>query len=180
MEPHGWLSPEQVTRKQQELSRTMWATEYELQEPSAEGRAIDPAAVEEMFDAAFGEILSPAALEHVWRGEPGPGPKTLSASKGGPWYCIGIDWPRNATTPWPSCSAATQRCLRYLLLVMCTHPFAKKGLTLHLAYSEGREPYFGCNLMHRKVLAPFHQHLMAEAPPVAESICRKDDRLHST
>ena len=25
-------------------------------------------------------------------GEPGPGPKTLSASKGGPWYCIGIDW----------------------------------------------------------------------------------------
>ena len=26
MEPHGWLSPEQVTRKQQELSRTMWAT----------------------------------------------------------------------------------------------------------------------------------------------------------
>ena len=92
MEPHGWLSPEQVTRKQQELSRTMWATEYELQEPSAEGRAIDPAAVEEMFDAAFGEILSPAALEYVWRGEPGPGPKTLSASKGGPWYCIGIDW----------------------------------------------------------------------------------------
>ena len=68
MEPHGWLSPEQVTRKQQELSRTMWATEYELQEPSAEGRAIDPAAVEEMFDAAFGEILSPAALEHVWGG----------------------------------------------------------------------------------------------------------------
>ena len=88
MEPHGWLSPEQVTRKQQELSRTMWATEYELQEPSAEGRAIDPAAVEEMFDAAFGEILSPAALEHVWRGEPGPGPKTLSASKGGPWLCL--------------------------------------------------------------------------------------------
>ena len=57
------------------------------------------------------------------------------------------------------------RCLRYLLLVMCTHPFAKKGLTLHLAYSEGREPYFGCNLMHRKVLAPFHQHLMAKHPP---------------
>ena len=57
-------------------------------------------------------------------------------------------------------------CLRCLLLVMCTHPFAKKGLTLYLARSEGRELYFGCNLMHRKVLASFHQHLMAEAHQV--------------
>ena len=30
-------------------------------------------------------------------------------------------------------------CLRCLLLVMCTHPFAKKSLTLHLARSEGHE-----------------------------------------
>ena len=49
--PHGWLTEDQVTRKRGELSRTMWAVEYELQEPSAEGRAIDPAAVERMFDA---------------------------------------------------------------------------------------------------------------------------------
>ena len=55
-------------------------------------------------------------------------------------------------------------CLRCLLLVMCTHPFAKEALTLHLARSEGHERYFGCNLMHRKVLALSHQHLMAEAP----------------
>ena len=55
-------------------------------------------------------------------------------------------------------------CLRYLLLVMCAHPFAKEALTLHLARSEGHERYFGCNLMHRKVLASSHQHLMAEAP----------------
>ncbi len=47
---------------------------------------------------------------------------------------------------------------------MCTHPFAKEALTLHLARSEGHERYFGCNLMHRKVLASSHQHLMAEAP----------------
>ena len=44
------------------------------------------------------------------------------------------------------------RCLRCLLLVICTHPFAKAVLTLHLARSEGRERYFGCNLMQRKVL----------------------------
>ena len=56
------------------------------------------------------------------------------------------------------------RCLRCLLLVMCTYPFAKKSLTLHLARGEGRERYFGCNLMQRKVLVSSHQHLMAEAP----------------
>ena len=56
------------------------------------------------------------------------------------------------------------RCLRYLLLVMCTHPFAKEALTLHLAHSESHERHFGCNLTHRKVLASSHQHLMAEAP----------------
>ena len=57
-----------------------------------------------------------------------------------------------------------RRCLRCLLLVMCTYPFAKKSLTLYLARSEGNERYFGCNLMHRKVLASSRQHLMAEAP----------------
>ena len=56
------------------------------------------------------------------------------------------------------------RCLRCLLLVMCTYPFSKKALTLHLARGEGRERYFDCNLMQRKVLASSHQHLMAEAP----------------
>ena len=56
------------------------------------------------------------------------------------------------------------RCFRYQVLVMCTHPFAKEALTLHLAWSEGRKRYFGCNLLHRKVLASSHQHLMAEAP----------------
>ena len=55
-------------------------------------------------------------------------------------------------------------CLRCLLLVMCTYPFAKKARMLHLARGEGRECYFGCNLMQRKVLASSHQHLMAEAP----------------
>ena len=57
-------------------------------------------------------------------------------------------------------------CLRCLLLVMCTHPFAKKAFTLHLSRSEGHERYFGCNLMHRKALASSHQHLMAEAPGI--------------
>ena len=62
------------------------------------------------------------------------------------------------------CCLLLLRCLRYLLLVMCAHPFAKEALTLHLARSEGHERYLGCNLMHHKVLASSQQHLMAEAP----------------
>ena len=46
----------------------------------------------------------------------------------------------------------------------------KKELTLHLARGEGRERYFGCNLMQRKVLASSHQHLMAEAPTAVQYI----------
>ena len=63
-------------------------------------------------------------------------------------------------------------CLRCLLLVMCTYPFAKKALTLHLARGEGRERHFGCNLMQRKVLASSHQHLMAEAPVKEECLSK--------
>ena len=60
-------------------------------------------------------------------------------------------------------------CLRCLLLVMYTHPFSKEALTLHLARSEGHERYFGCNSMHRRVLASSHQHLVAEAPKITPS-----------
>ena len=55
-------------------------------------------------------------------------------------------------------------CLRCLVLVICTYPFAKKALTLYLARSEGHERYFGCNLMQCKVLASSYQHSIAEAP----------------
>ena len=70
------------------------------------------------------------------------------------------------------------RCLRCLLLVMCTYPFAKKALTLHLSCGEGRERYFGCNLMQRKVLALSHQHVMAEAPVFVSNLHFRVPRLH--
>ena len=39
--------------------------------------------------------------------------------------------------PWDTAPRYLVRgCLRYLLLVMCAHPFAKEALTLHLARSE--------------------------------------------
>ena len=74
--------------------------------------------------------------------------------------------PSRRQTSLHSRSSDLTWCLRCLLLVMCTYPFAKKALTLHLAHGEGRERYFGCNLMQRKVLASSHQHLIAEAPKV--------------
>ena len=64
----------------------------------------------------------------------------------------------------------TKWCLSYLLLVMCTYPFAKKALTLHLARGEGRERYLGCNLMQRKVLVSSHQYLMAEVPADSKGV----------
>ena len=90
--PHGWLTEDQVVRKQAELSRTMWAVEYELQEPSAEGRAIDPPAVERMFDATLGTHIPAGDLEHTWRGQPGPPAERACPDPAGAWYCIGVDW----------------------------------------------------------------------------------------
>ena len=87
-----WLTEDQVVRKQAELSRTMWAVEYELQEPSAEGRAIDPAAVERMFDATLGTHIPAGDLAHTWRGQPGPPADRACPDPAGAWYCIGVDW----------------------------------------------------------------------------------------
>ena len=111
LEPHGWLTADQVERKRRELSRTMWAVEYELQEPSAEGRAIDPAAVERMFDATLGTHISAGDLEHLWRGQSGPPAERACPDPAGAWYCTGIDWAqkrhdtvavyRIQRRPWP-------------------------------------------------------------------------------
>ncbi len=109
LEPHGWLTEDQVVRKQAELSRTMWAVEYELQEPSAEGRAIDPTAVERMFDATLGTHIPAGDLEHTWRGQPGPPAERACPDPAGAWYSSASTGPRSATTPSPSSCAAIPR-----------------------------------------------------------------------
>ena len=48
-EPHGWLSLAEVERKQAIMTQLHWDTEVLLQEPSAEGRAIDTQRVEQAF-----------------------------------------------------------------------------------------------------------------------------------
>ena len=66
--------------------------EYALQEPRAEGRAIDPAAVERMFDATLGAHISPRELEQIWRGPPDPPADRAWPDPAGAWYCTGVHW----------------------------------------------------------------------------------------
>lgn len=52
LEPHGWLSMSQVVTKKALVTVRMWDTEYEGQEPSSEGRAIDTPKCEAAFQLA--------------------------------------------------------------------------------------------------------------------------------
>jgi hypothetical protein len=54
MQPHGWLSAQEVDAKRTDVTQQMWTVEYDLQQPSAEDRAIVPEAVEAMFDKVLG------------------------------------------------------------------------------------------------------------------------------
>lgn len=51
----GWLTQDEVERKKREIAKLMWETEYELGEPSIEGRAIDGDAVERCFTGPVDE-----------------------------------------------------------------------------------------------------------------------------
>jgi hypothetical protein len=84
LEPHGWLAQAEVARKQSEVTLGMWNAEYELQEPSPEGRAIASSAVETMFDPSLGTFLGGDGQEVVI--EP-PDPKGM--------YATGADWARS-------------------------------------------------------------------------------------
>jgi len=81
IEPHGWLPQIDVSRKRMEVTQRMWDTEYDLQEPSFDGRAIDTDKLELVFDHKLG----------VFDGKPGeyieieaPDPKAR--------YATGVDW----------------------------------------------------------------------------------------
>lgn len=52
LEPYGWLRTREVETTRQIVTKAMWDVQYDLQEPSPEGRAIDPAEVEKMFVGA--------------------------------------------------------------------------------------------------------------------------------
>jgi hypothetical protein len=110
----GWLTSDQVERKRQELPAHMWAAEIEGQEPSAEGRAFDSAAVERMFTRELGVATAPD-LARGWHAEhrDPKGEPMIMAS-----YATGADWA--SERDWTSC--ATLRCdERPLRLVAAWH-----------------------------------------------------------
>lgn len=82
-QPDGWLEKEEVERKRSEITESMWKTEYDLQEPSPESRAINTEAVEKMFLPIMGEYEGYNG-EYIEIEEPEPGAK----------YATGADWAR--------------------------------------------------------------------------------------
>lgn len=77
----GWLSHEMVERKKLEVSSRMWEVEYDLQEPSFDGRAIDTQYVEAMFDYDLGVFVGDID-ERIVIEEPQEGAS----------YVTGVDW----------------------------------------------------------------------------------------
>ena len=67
----GWLTEETIETARQRVPAGMWQVEYELQEPTAEGRAVMPEAVAEMFKPELGEFRGEVG-EHVLAERPDP------------------------------------------------------------------------------------------------------------
>jgi hypothetical protein len=126
-QPHGWLSQRQIDEKRSTITNAMWETEYDLQEPSPESRAIQPAAVDEMFQRSLGEFEgSPDEYIEI---EP-PHPKASYATgadwaKERDWTIITtyrtdvrpikvVAWKRTGRLDWPvMIKDYTERCQRY-------------------------------------------------------------------
>lgn len=87
VEPDGWLSQEEIESKRGEVTVSMWAAEYDLQEPSPEGRAILPEAVDACFRDEFNgrltaqELLGPMGYELI-----------IEEPVKGATYATGGDW----------------------------------------------------------------------------------------
>jgi hypothetical protein len=82
MEPHGWLSEAALNRFRATVSAELWRVEVELGEPSPEGRAILPEAVDAMFEGA--SIRTEDRVEYEFE-----------APVEGGQYGTGADWARS-------------------------------------------------------------------------------------
>lgn len=80
LQPHGWLHSSEVELKQSMMTAAQFAVECEMQQPSAEGRAILPGAVERAFPLEMG-VYEEDRLE-------------LEPPASGATYAHGADWAR--------------------------------------------------------------------------------------
>lgn len=83
----GWLPAEEIERKRAEVSQAMWEVEYDLQEPSIEGRAFNTDAVNRYFDTTLGEYEG-RIDEEITLAEPDPAAR----------YVTSVDWAK--TKDW--------------------------------------------------------------------------------
>jgi hypothetical protein len=84
LEPHGWLRSAEVEAKKTDVTAQMWNIEYDLQQPSAQDRAILPEAVTTMFQRRLGE----------YAGENGESIE-VEAPQPGAVYRHGGDWAKS-------------------------------------------------------------------------------------
>lgn len=77
----GWLTPNAIARAKSVVSEYMWRTEYDLQEPSFAGRAIDTDAVERAFVEDWG----------VFDGES----QVFTPKQEGRHYITSVDWAKH-------------------------------------------------------------------------------------
>jgi hypothetical protein len=82
-EPHGWLAETEVASKRLEVTEAMWLSEYDLQEPSPESRAINTGKVALMFKRGLGEF---EGGQHEYIEIETPQPRAV--------YVTGADWAR--------------------------------------------------------------------------------------
>jgi hypothetical protein len=87
VQPDGWLSLEEIESKRGEVTASMWQAEYDLQEPSPEGRAILPEAVDACFRAEFNGMLTAQELAGPMGYELVIEPPIVGAT-----YATGADW----------------------------------------------------------------------------------------
>jgi hypothetical protein len=80
-QPEGWLSLEEIESKRGEVTASMWQAEYDLQEPSPEGRAILPEAVDACFRKELGEHAGEMGREII-----------IEEPVEGATYATGADW----------------------------------------------------------------------------------------
>lgn len=84
VEPHGWLMRSEIERQRNVVTAEMWKVQYDLQEPSPEGRAIDPGKVERMF---IGEEIVSTGENFAYR--------EFEPPVEGATYATGADWARS-------------------------------------------------------------------------------------
>lgn len=83
LQPHGWLTQDELDRKRSQMSKATWDNEVELQEPSPGTRAIETQAVVKMFDRKLGEYAG-EVRQYIEIEPPQRGAK----------YATGADWAR--------------------------------------------------------------------------------------